>query len=612
MLDLAVAVLADAGKLLEVAPGDTNLLPAIRHDFPRRLAGQVRELPLQIAHAGFAGEVADQVDQRLVRDRPLALLERMRLGLLRNQVALGDLDFLVLGVARDTNGLHPIEQGRRHPQRVGRGDEHHVREVVIDLQIVIVEGVVLLRVEHLQQGGGGVAPEIGAHLVDLVEEEERVRRLRLLHRLDDLARQRADIGAAVAADLGLVADAAEREAHEVAPRRARHRLAEGGLADSGRANQAEDRPLHLARPLLDREILEDPLLDLLQPVMVVVEDLLGVLEVLLDAGALLPRDRQHPVEVVADHRGFGRHGAHRAQLLDLGQRLLARLLGELRGLDARLELRRLVAPVLALAQLLLDRLHLFVQIVLALRLLHLTLDARADALLDLEHPDLAFHQRDHAFQPAADRADLQQFLLLAELDREVRGDRVRELARLLDLVHRDQHLRRHLLVELHVLLELARYRAAERLQLVGVALVLLHLLGPRLEERRIVLKLDDPRAGASLHQDLDGAVRQLEELEYRADHADGMDVLGRRLVLGGVLLRHEEDLLVVLHDGLERSDRLLAPDKERHDHVRKDDDVPERQDRVARYRRDVQHCSSCALRLRFRAVAGAAAPPQAR
>ena len=63
----------------------------------------------------------------------------------------------------------------------------------------------------------------------------------VLHGLDDAAGQRADVGAPVAADLGLVADAAERDADELAPERARDRLAERGLADAGRADEAEDR-----------------------------------------------------------------------------------------------------------------------------------------------------------------------------------------------------------------------------------------------------------------------------------------------------------------------------------------------------------------------------------
>ena len=53
---------------------------------------------------------------------------------------------------------------------------------------------------------------------------------------------------------------------------------------------------------------------------------------------------------------------------------------------------------------------------------------------------------------------LQQFLLLGDLQVEVRGDGIGELARVLDLVERDQHLGRDLLVELDVLLELRRPR----------------------------------------------------------------------------------------------------------------------------------------------------------
>ena len=206
---------------------------------------------------------------------------------------------------------------RRNVERIRRGDEHHVGEIVVDLEIVIVEGVVLLGIEHLEQSRGRIAAEIGAHLVDLVEQEQRVRGLGLAHRLDDLAGHRADIGAPVAADLGLVAHAAERHAHELAAGRLRDRLAERGLADAGRADQAQDRPGQLVGALLHREILDDALLDLLQAVVIVIENLLGSDEILLDLGLLVPRDRQQPVEIVAHDGGFRRHRRHLAQLLEL-------------------------------------------------------------------------------------------------------------------------------------------------------------------------------------------------------------------------------------------------------------------------------------------------------
>jgi hypothetical protein len=84
---------------------------------------------------------------------------------------------------------------------------------------MVAERVVLLRIEHLEQRRGRIAPEVGPELVDLVEDEHRVLRLGAPQPLDDLARQRADVRAAVAADLRLVAHAAERHAHELAAQR---------------------------------------------------------------------------------------------------------------------------------------------------------------------------------------------------------------------------------------------------------------------------------------------------------------------------------------------------------------------------------------------------------
>ncbi len=48
------------------------------------------------------------------------------------------------------------------------------REIVDDSQVVIAEGVVLLGVENLEQGGRRIAPDVRTELVDLVEHEDRV------------------------------------------------------------------------------------------------------------------------------------------------------------------------------------------------------------------------------------------------------------------------------------------------------------------------------------------------------------------------------------------------------------------------------------------------------
>src|SRR5690606_42163972 len=104
-----------------------------------------------------------------------------------------------------------------------------------------------------------IATEVLAHLVDFVEQEERVVLAHLLERLDDLARHGADIGAAVTADLGFVTDATERHAHELAAGRLGDRLAQRGLADARRTDEAEDRALERAGTRLHGQILKDAL-----------------------------------------------------------------------------------------------------------------------------------------------------------------------------------------------------------------------------------------------------------------------------------------------------------------------------------------------------------------
>ena len=153
-----------------------------------------------------------------VVDRDLVLAQAVALALARPQVAARDRDLLVGRVAVEADHLHAVEQRPR--DRLGHvagGDEHDLRQVELDVEVVVAERVVLRRVEHLEQRRRRVAAPVGADLVDLVEHDHRVHRPGVAQARGRAARQRADVGAPVAADLGLVADAAERHAHELAP-----------------------------------------------------------------------------------------------------------------------------------------------------------------------------------------------------------------------------------------------------------------------------------------------------------------------------------------------------------------------------------------------------------
>ncbi len=88
---------------------------------------------------------------------------------------------------------------------------------------------------------------------------------------DDTPRHRAYVGTAVAAYLGLVMHAAERDAHELTVRRRGDALGDTGLARARRADKADKPALDIGAELLYGEVLEHTLLDLVKAEVIVVK-----------------------------------------------------------------------------------------------------------------------------------------------------------------------------------------------------------------------------------------------------------------------------------------------------------------------------------------------------
>ena len=181
---------------------------------------------------------------------------------------------------------------------------------------MVVEGEILLRVEHFQQRRRRIAAKIHGHLVDFIEQEERVSDLHLAHVLDDLAGHGADIRAPMAADLRLVPHASQGHADEFAVGGACNALANRSLADPGRTDQAKYGTLQLADALLHGEVFQDAFLDLVQSVVVFFQHLLRLFEIARHPGALFPGDLDEPIDVIAHDGGFGGHGRHQFQFLE--------------------------------------------------------------------------------------------------------------------------------------------------------------------------------------------------------------------------------------------------------------------------------------------------------
>ncbi len=406
------------------------------------LAGDRADLPFEVAHAGFARVLGDDAPQRALVHVHQLRRQAVFGELAGQQVAPRDVQLVFFAVARELDDLHAVEQRRVDgAQLVGRGDEKHLRQVDVDLEVVVAEGVVLRRVEHFEQRGARVARKAsGRHLVDLIEHEDRVVRACLLERLHDAARNRADVGAAVAPDFGLVAHTAQRDAHEGAIHRAGDRLPERGLADAWRADEAEDRPLHVALQLPHGQVLDDALLDLVEIVVILVEHAARLARIEAVFGRDAPRDLEDPLDVRAQHLVLGRRLRHPLEALEFTRGRLPDGVGKLGLVDALAE----VAGVggVRLAEFVLDRLELLAQVVLPLRVAHLLLRLRLDLALELEQRDLALQRGRNRVELDHELVLLEQQLLVVGLEVEQAREDVGETQRVVDAEQQRPHIGR--------------------------------------------------------------------------------------------------------------------------------------------------------------------------
>ena len=391
----------------------------------------------------------------------------------------------------------------------------------------------------------------------------------------------------MAADLGLVAHAAQREAHELASERAGDGLAERGLADAGRPDEAEDRPLHVVLQLAHGQVLEDALLHLLEAVVVGVEDLPArVLDVEVVLGTLRPGQVRDPVEVGARDRVLAGGGGDGLQAVELLVGDLLHVGRQPRLLEPLGQLVELLLLLAHLAELFLDRLELLAQVVLALGLRHLALHGGVDLVGELQDLALAVEQLEHQLHARLEVDRLEDRLLLLDRHVDVGRDQVGEVARVGDALDQLGGGRGQLGHQLDHLAGQLLEVDAERLDLdvVDGGLVL-DRLDARLEVGRLLHQVEHAEAGQALHDERVVVLAHLEELDDPGHGADRVEVGRARVFFLGAPLRDDADHLLVADGVLDERDGLLPANRQREHAAGEEDGVPEGED--GKHRGDV-------------------------
>ena len=128
-----IPVAAHAKEAFQFIGGHFHRFRGFLDNFRHRFARQLGNFAFQIAHPRLAGIAADHFGQRGIGHAEFTFFQRMAFYLLGNQMTLGNLALFILGIARQGDNLHPVQQRGRHVIAVGRGDKHHVRQIILHL-----------------------------------------------------------------------------------------------------------------------------------------------------------------------------------------------------------------------------------------------------------------------------------------------------------------------------------------------------------------------------------------------------------------------------------------------------------------------------------------------
>ncbi len=526
--------------------------------------------------------MVNQLPQGLVGDFQLLFLQAMALYLLLGQVALCNLQLFLSGVAGKLNNFHPVqERGRNGAAVVGSGDKEDLGKVIGNLQKVVPEAVVLLRVQHLQQGRGGVPPEVMAQLINFVQQQQGVGAPRLPDGPDNPPRHRGDIGFAVAPDIRFVPDASQGHPHIPAAHGFGDGAGNGGFPHAGRSHQTNDLPFNLRRKFAHRQGFQYPLLHLGEAVVLLVQKTPRLGNINFVLGADVPGEVQHRIQVGANHRPLLGAAGHLRELIQLLKELPLRFRRQVQGQNPLPVKVQLLVGAFRLPQLLGDYLHLLPQIILPLVLIHLLPDLLLDVLLQAENLVFLLQQADDSLHPLHDAGFFQNLLLFLIVQLDVAGDIFRKIKGILRIHHVQDQLPRHFGNQVAVLTEEVLGRPHQR-PAVGTAGdaqpggVILHNAGKE------GLGLGDgEEAGPvlSFHQHPEGLRLDADDLTGLRHHPHLIKLLLSRIIGRKVLLGHQEDFPVAVDGLVEGQHRFFPPHVKVENHIGEEHQPPKSQHR---------------------------------
>ncbi len=112
---------------------------------------------LKISDPRFPGIAISDIEQGIPRIADLVRLETVLLKTLRNYILICYIKLLQVDLTRNLYNFHTVQKRTGNSiQRIGGNNKEYLRDIEGKIQVVVPEGIVLLRVQYLKEGTGGI------------------------------------------------------------------------------------------------------------------------------------------------------------------------------------------------------------------------------------------------------------------------------------------------------------------------------------------------------------------------------------------------------------------------------------------------------------------------
>ena len=186
----------------------------------------------------------------------------------------------------------------------------------------------------------------------------------------------------MAADVGLVPHASQRDTHIFTSHCLGNAGGNGGLTDAGRSSQTEDLSARFRSEFAHGQILKHLLLDLTHPAVLAVEQFTGRGNIQSIFGIDIPGQLQANIQIIAQDRPLLGAWRHMGQVIAVLQEFLLRLRWQGKRFNFSGIFISFGAGILPLAQFTGDCAEFLAQVVVLLVLIHLLMNFFFDMILD--------------------------------------------------------------------------------------------------------------------------------------------------------------------------------------------------------------------------------------